>query len=436
MRQGFTVLELVIATAIVLFVFPALAAVILSSEVLQINIQQRQEALNWGESLLDSLRLKQDFQDLQSYNTNWESYQAAISVEAQDLYTKKLTAHVSWGQNGQVTLTSVATAPALAAVNNTCLLNPGNNWRINGSVSFGPGNEPTDVITRNSLAYVTTDSAASSANDFYVVDISEPERPQIVGQLNTGPGLTAVAISGNYAYVGNTSINSQLEIIDVTNPTAPLLRKTYKLPGTYSDNTTIASALAFANNLVYLGTQKSQIAELHIIDVADITLPREIGSWELGAGINELKVSGQLLYLASPASEELKVLNIANPAAPLQQNGFDAPGGSGNGKSLSLMNTSLFLGRTTGSNELYWLNSSDLAEVNHLNLNTSVIRLSALPGWLFLATPDTNKTVRLWQLSPLEEVRSLAFPNRATGMACGLGRLLVTTATDLYVTTP
>jgi hypothetical protein len=77
--------------------------------------------------------------------------------------------------------------------------------------------------------------------------------------------------------------------------------------------------------------------------------------------INAIYLRNKYIYLATPNSQELTVLDVHDPANPTFVGSFDAPGGSGNGKSIYGVGDTLYLGRTLGGSELYVLNNSNPA---------------------------------------------------------------------------
>ncbi len=86
---------------------------------------------------------------------------------------------------------------------------------------------------------------------------------ELLGQL--GSLATAVAIQGNYAYVG---VGPRLVILDLSTPNNPVaVGQTGLLPNTVAD-VFVAGAYAFVADAW---------AGLRIIDVADPTAPHEVG---------------------------------------------------------------------------------------------------------------------------------------------------------------
>ncbi|MBI4651135.1 PKD domain-containing protein [Candidatus Desantisbacteria bacterium] len=96
------------------------------------------------------------------------------------------------------------------------------NPAIIGSVDMDMSGDAIGVYISGNYAYVASYVAYAYNTDWYsglqIVDISNPIAPVIVGNVNTGDA-NGVYISGNYAYV--TDWNSRLQIIDISNPIAP-----------------------------------------------------------------------------------------------------------------------------------------------------------------------------------------------------------------------
>jgi type II secretory pathway pseudopilin PulG len=446
---GFTVIEIVVAVAIFLIIVPGMFTTLWNAEISVNDIEQSQEALTIAQTALDNIKrqsVSSNFSSIKNYITNDSFYQTTVTITDLDIYTKQIGVVVSWQIGGaelkKVELSALVTDRQSALSGSTCLAVPGQNPPlVNGNLDFGSGNEPTRIIVRNHTAYVATNAVAANLEDFFIVDVTSPDNPTIISKLNTGPGLSGLALAGNTVFAGNTSINGQLQIIDISDPGQPLLKSTYKLPGNYNDNTTITNIVAYSHNTVYLGTPKSQISEFHIIDVTNITTPNELGFYEANAGINAIAVIGSHAFVASPASEELKILDISNPVHTVQVGGFDAPGGSGNGKSLATLGTTVFLGRTIGGKELYILQADTLpiTELSKQDLNTSVVSMAAVPSWLFLASTDTAKSLQIWNTSDTGHpllAKSLALSSKVNALACGRDKLYLATSNGLTIITP
>jgi len=120
---------------------------------------------------------------------------------------------------------------------------------------------------------------------------------------DTNGGARGVAISGNYAYVGD--FRSGLAIIDISDPTNP---------GTpvYKDTNGGAYGVAISGNYAYVADGTSGLA---IIDVSDPTNPGTPVYKDTNGNAQEVTISGNYAYVADGTSG-LAIINISDPTNP------------------------------------------------------------------------------------------------------------------------
>jgi hypothetical protein len=160
-----------------------------------------------------------------------------------------------------------------------------------------------------------------------VIDISNPANPQGVGGYDTSGSAPGVAVSGNYAYVtettgqcsplgGCTPPDGQLHVIDVSNPT------NLQRVGGY-DNSVSAQGVAVSGNYAYVAARS---AGLQVIDISNPANPQRLGSRGIGGGTAQaVAVSGNYAYVAA-GSAGLQVIDVSNPANPQRAGGYDTSG--------------------------------------------------------------------------------------------------------------
>ena len=87
----------------------------------------------------------------------------------------------------------------------------------------GPQDEPwaDHLETHISTVFLAGDYAyvADEESDFKVIDVSDPTAPLIVGSCYAGDMLSDVAVAGGHAFA--TDFYSGLRVLDVSEPTAP-----------------------------------------------------------------------------------------------------------------------------------------------------------------------------------------------------------------------
>ena len=390
-----------------------------SSKIHQIINQERQLAHH-------------NFDDVVSTTTVDGVYTEKIKEFLMKNDLKQIEVELSWPPQGFLRggyLSEVATVAdwSVQLDNPTCHITQGQ-FILKGSLTLSASTTATDIEVRHNIVYLTADSAIKSKSDFYIVDASNKDRPIIISEIDTGPGLMALAVHDNYAYVANTSINGQLQIIDIHDINRPILLKTYKLSGDYGDSGSVGNSIYYHQGYVYLGLKKSSTAELHIVDVSDPTTPKEVGQWEANTTIHSIIANDNLIYIASPDDSELRILDARDLSHVSEIADFNALGGSGNGKALYQDGGTIYLGRTFGNSELAILdikngeeNVPRILTSASISLKTSVEDILVASTTAFLATLDPTKQIQIWNVTDQSKPvfkNSLQLPATPTALAC------------------
>lgn len=426
-EAGVATLEILIALAVIALSISAVIMVVFGNQSLSVDAQTTQEALYKAQAGLEEARASthNNWDNIVSNSTTEEIFTKNTSVADVDEFVKLVNVVVNWQiqQPRSVELSTLLTDWQSALAQGSCATVSQGNWSapaLSTTIDLGATGPATAVDVKHGIAYVTA-NGDSTKNDFFAIDVSTGI-PTILSKFSTGPGLTAVHVAGNFAYLGNTSTAAQLQIVDITNPSAAYLRKNFKLPGSNSGDT--ATSLYYYNHNIYLGTPKSSIAEFHIIDVSNVDNPKEVGTWEFNTSVNAIYVSNGLAYVATPDDEELKILDVHDPAKIKLVGGYNAPGGSGNGKSFVRTGLRLYLGRTVGNDELYVLHIGNINPdaLASANINSTVNGLVSMGNLVFLSTTDSAMEFQVWQLSENEsaftKLSQLDLPAKATFIDC------------------
>jgi len=350
------------------------------------------------------------------------------------------------GSTGEVKDSQVKIIRGDASLGSVNKANTSTNWQTTdtsasyGGVSdlWGENWSPADINSVNfGVALVVTGSSGSTnrvANvdnivitvtyikEFYVLNVTNPNSPTLIAGLGSNSGIAtgfnAVATDGRYAYIATNAgpASGQLQIIDASS-TSPLLVSTFKMPWvTGTGSQAIGQSILYKDGFVYLGLAKTLSGpEFNIIDVHTPANPVWLGGYAVGNGINSLFVRGKYIYLATPNAQELTILDITDPTHPLAVGGYDAPGSVGNGKSLSLVGDTLYLGRTvTASNpELYILNDTNPgatlpAPLGTREISSSVNSLIVRDYLAFLTT--TNSQFQILNIASTTNITQYATP--------------------------
>ncbi|MFZ6028999.1 MAG: LVIVD repeat-containing protein [Chloroflexota bacterium] len=138
-----------------------------------------------------------------------------------------------------------------------------------------------------------------------IVDVADPAHPAWVGEISFPEQIWDVKVSGGYAYVANDS--GGLRIIDISNPAAPReVGHTGTSSATYG--------VAVAGNEVYIADGSSG---LRVVNVNDPANPIETDSLDTAGSAYDVVVAGGYAYLADGANG-LLVIDIAVPSGPVQ----------------------------------------------------------------------------------------------------------------------
>jgi hypothetical protein len=150
-----------------------------------------------------------------------------------------------------------------------------------------------------------------------ILDISNPASPTVVGKTDPLPEIVyGVAVAGGYAYVADYY---GLRIVDVSDPSNPREVGSYDTPG-YA----VASDVAVAGGYAYLA---DTYAGLYVVDVSDPSNPTEVGFYDTPeyAGATGVAVAGRYAYLADGFAG-LRIVDVSDPSNPTEVGLCDTPG--------------------------------------------------------------------------------------------------------------
>ena len=178
---------------------------------------------------------------------------------------------------------------------------PGSMLTFDVSHLGGAGSEA--VLVEGNYAYLGIGS------DFTILDISNPSHPVRVGTLTVSETykLTDMAKRGPHVFVVGWD---GLHIIDVADVTWPILLISYQIVG-YGN----ALSVALSGNYAYLGYGSG----LRVLDISNPAKPEEIGVYSDLMGVQDIAVAGSYAYLALATGgygDGLAILDISNPATP------------------------------------------------------------------------------------------------------------------------
>lgn len=149
---------------------------------------------------------------------------------------------------------------------------------------------------------------ASLDYGLHLVDVQNPAQAQLVGIYHTNGAVNDVALQGHYAYAANDT--EGLEVVDVSNPASPQRVGQYR---------TGAYAVAVAGDYAYVGGRNS----LKVINISDPAQPLPTGAASTRATVRSIVVLGRHAYTALRYGG-VAVYDISDPENPREVGGNTA----------------------------------------------------------------------------------------------------------------
>ncbi len=184
-------------------------------------------------------------------------------------------------------------------VDTSTITNP---FLVSSYLSVGSLN---DVDTEGDLVY----TIESSLNTMRILDISNPQTPELLGKFISQENLYKIKVSDSIAYLGE---RYGLRIIDVSDPYFPQELSYLSLGIVYG--------IEVRNNLVYAVGEK-----LWVIDITNINLPQLVGLYNLPSEARDIVIQEDLAFIADTSSG-LRIININNPSILFEWGSLDTNG--------------------------------------------------------------------------------------------------------------
>jgi hypothetical protein len=206
------------------------------------------------------------------------------------------------------------------------------------------------VAIAGNTAFTTSRYQQPSA--LFMIDVSNPRLPVVIGAIDTDPSPEGVAISGEYAFLGGGGLN----VVNISNPFEPIetgfvdfdfYYPTVALQEDYAfavgdglfivninepSNPTVTSFFltdGFAMD-VAVAEQYAYVAQyadgLQIVDVSNKSMPIEAGEYNLGRA-NGVSIDGRFCYIAG--SGGLRIIDVLDPQTPVEVGNYLPLEGSG-----------------------------------------------------------------------------------------------------------
>ena len=139
---------------------------------------------------------------------------------------------------------------------------------------------------------------AAGYSGLQIIDVSNPDSPTIVGNVDLPTLATGVVVSGGLAYVaGGAAVGGQvsgLQVIDVSNPMSPVILGSVETPGGSLD-------VAVHGTVAYVADGSSGTAVIDISNPESPVLLGIVDNPSVGPGPYAVVVTGTVVYVADYA---------------------------------------------------------------------------------------------------------------------------------------
>ncbi|MCI0394570.1 MAG: PKD domain-containing protein [Chloroflexi bacterium] len=176
-----------------------------------------------------------------------------------------------------------------------------------------------NIVVSGTLAYIAERQIWTGTTFEYgglrILDVSDPTNPVELGYFDSDGSADAVAVLGNYAYLGKTSGTVEVVVLNVSNPANPVEVNDLNTNGS-------VRGLALANNYLYVA-QSSQ--DLTVYSLANPAAPAFAGNYVVIGTPGDLTVDNDRAYVTA-GTAGVRILNVADPANISEVAAYDVPG--------------------------------------------------------------------------------------------------------------
>lgn len=280
--------------------------------------------------------------------------------------------------------------------------------QILGTFDLTASNSGNNTANANAVAYqsdyVYLGRLTSGGTELFAVDVSTPSTPSLCAncQRELGGSVNDIEIDGNYAYLASAANGSELQIIDISNPTNLNTASiaTFDLTAGNSGSST-ADAIAVAktgNTLYMIRAGGNEFIRFNVTNPLAPSLNGTNGT--LDGTPTDMVIVGSYAYVTSTSnSNELQIFDLSSLA---RVGTFNLDSGNGNADALSIeviSSSRIAIGRaSSGAPEIYIMNlSSPTAPTlaTTVELGANAVDLSYGNNLLFVLTNNTTTDLRI-----------------------------------------
>lgn len=274
------------------------------------------------------------------------SGQLALSGDPKDIVVSGNYAYIASTSNSsefQVIDISTPSSPTLAAAFDLTASNSGSATTDASAV----------VIGKTNYVYLTRKN--SGGKEFYILNVSTPTSPSLVGSVDLNGDISEITAEGDYAFVASTDDSQEFQVIDVTTVSSPTFSASLDLD--QGDTAANGLAITRSTNTIYLGRDGTLGGpEFYVINVTTPSSPSITSYLDIGTHIMQsIDYSSywQSVFIANtnPANDDYNSIDVSIPSSPALQ------------VSLNLDGTPYQLVYSSGLDKVFFASGSDTQEL-------------------------------------------------------------------------
>ncbi len=164
------------------------------------------------------------------------------------------------------------------------------------------GSTITSLFVVGRYLYITNSTAATLS----IVDVTNPSTPVLISTTSVSAGPAVVKVVGRYAFVSYSSTNS-LTIIDISNP---------KTPAVITTTSMTSGPIAVSGRHVY--SVNGTLSRLTVTDVTNPSAPFSAATLSgLAASQTDIFIQGTYVYFTNSTGKSLSIVDVSNPTVPV-----------------------------------------------------------------------------------------------------------------------
>jgi hypothetical protein len=170
----------------------------------------------------------------------------------------------------------------------------------------------TAIALSGNIAYVS-----NHYRSLYILDVSDPTAPFELGRLDAAQYLKCVVVWGDLVCLGGDSMSGFLWIVDVSDPRKPYVVGYYSFPWGIH----IEGDFVLSGDYAFVPAGRDGLRILRMKPQA----PYEVGYWDGLGATRGVALSGNLAYVTDYDSG-LQILDVSDPRAPYELGRYSLPG--------------------------------------------------------------------------------------------------------------